>query len=203
MNSDVIIINFIVFILFGAVLLPGMQTIWNKNAIHEDALNKSDSFMLRGMAALFIIFSHYVTYVGEFLETGLGLARIYVWFGGLGVCIFFFVSGYGLEITYKDAPVTVDFLKKRFFNIIPTYVVVRCIFGLIEKKYINGFGYFTGYIVGIHEPLWFVTEILIIYLIYYFSKKICPLRCSVAIMALCLSIMSVIMCGGGVRTALV
>lgn len=193
MNSNMLIINFIVFILFGAVLFPGMQIIWNKNIIYEDAVSKSDSFMLRGIAALFIIFSHYITYVGESTGTGLGPAKIYVWFGGLGVCIFFFVSGYGIERSYKASPVTIDFLKKRLFNIVPSYIFIRILFGLIEKKYSNGIGYFAGYLLGIYEPLWFVTEILIIYLLYYLSKKISPSRYYLAITAICLAIMSVIM----------
>lgn len=73
-----LIINFIVFILFGAVLFPGMRIIWNKNTIYEDVVSKSDSFMLRGIAALFNIFSHYITYVSGSTETGLGPAKIYV-----------------------------------------------------------------------------------------------------------------------------
>lgn len=193
MSSDVLIINFIVFILFGAVLFFRMQVIWKKNAVYEDTVSKSDSFMLRGIAALFIIFSHYVTYVGESSDTGLGPARIYIWFGGLGVCIFFFVSGYGIEKSYKDSPVTIAFLKKRLLNIAPSYILIRFLFGLIEKKYNNGIGYFTGYLLGVYEPLWFVTEILLIYLLYYLSKKISPSRFYIAATALCLALMSAIM----------
>lgn len=64
-------------------------------------LEKEDSNFIRGVAACFVILAHLMDIL---IEEGMGgdsLLRIFDVTGGMGVLLFFFVSGYGIFKEYS------------------------------------------------------------------------------------------------------
>lgn len=162
-------INIIVFLFLPYIILQKCTYLkygWNENLLTPD-----DSAIVRGIAAIFVVFSHFLTLQGKQVYN-LGPAILFRWTGGLGVCIFFFISGYGLWTKYQDNIITCHFLWKRFKNIIPTVLVLRFIFAFLLKTYQKGYKYFLLYTLNIEAPLWFITEIIIIYILYYIAAKV-------------------------------
>lgn len=135
----------------------------------DDVLNKEDSDSLKGIAALFIVFAHFYNFLLEF--TGVGLGKLWLNMGGIGVCIFFFLSGYGLNRSMSvERP---GFVSKRLKSVFVPFLIIRIICFFINYSIgSKGLFFFLGYILGIYEPLWFITVILLIYLGYYVVYKV-------------------------------
>ena len=74
-------------------------------------------------------------------------------------------------------------------GILPTYWIIRLISAILLLKYKEGFLFFLLYVLGIKEQAWFITEILIVYLLFFISFKI-SCRFQITVMSVLLLIMS-------------
>lgn len=126
-------------------------------------LTKEQSLVLRGIAILMVIVSHYAEWYTDILSNEalrFGLTRL----GVYGVNIFFLVSGYGLVKSVTRNRIGGRFLWNRLKN---TYLPYLLIAGVIEL-YAGGiqsgkawYKYLTGY------DYWFIRNILIFYLAFF------------------------------------
>ena len=154
-------------------------------------LTKDDSAAMRGIAAMFVVLAHYLYYLKEQGLNRLGPAQLMEWCGGLGVCVFFFASGYGLWMSYRNKDIDRTYLYNRFKNLVPAVIILRLIFGLTSGISNNGALYFLLYIINLKEPLWFVSEIILVYIIFYIAMKISKKHC-IKLVSFMLVIMSII-----------
>ncbi len=76
--------------------------------------------LLRGLAALNVVFFHYTAKFGE--EFGHRYPVKYDWsYGSYGVQLFFVISGFVIFLTLQNVKTTKEFLYKRFTRLYPTY----------------------------------------------------------------------------------
>lgn len=162
------IINFVLYLVFPLVVIHKVSL--NRTAFNEDVLSKNDSLVLRGIVACGIMFSHYVAYL-EDMGYAVGLAKLYEPVGGIGVCIFFFLSGYGLSASTQGKPAQLSFLWKRIEKIYLPFVAMRLIFSFFVLERPSPFLYRIGYVFGIFESFWFVNIILLLYFAFFFCWK--------------------------------
>lgn len=165
------LIYILIFIVFPCAFFYKSH-IRKEEYILKEVLNKNDTSVLRGFAAIAIMFAHYVVHSMDETDSFGGPIAVMKWAGGLGVCIFFFCSGYGLFLSIDDKKIERGFLWKRFKRILPTYWILRLIFAILLKKIGNSVLYFVLYVLGIREQAWFVTEILLVYILFYISARI-------------------------------
>ena len=126
-------------------------------------LTKEQSLVLRGIAIVMVILSHYAEWYAEILSNETfryALTRL----GVYGVNIFFLVSGYGLVKSVSRKRIGWSFLWNRVKN---TYLPYLLIAGLIEL-YAGGihtaegwFKYLTGH------DYWFIQNILLFYILFF------------------------------------
>lgn len=125
---------------------------------------KNESDLLKGIAILCVLICHF----------GLSLnIRYFGFIGAVGVTIFLFLSGYGLNETYKINKQMDDFWKKRFIGIFPAYLITEIVafgFGLKSGDYIELIEDIT-LINSTHPYNWFLYEIVASYLVYYLLRK--------------------------------
>ena len=92
-----VVLSCIFFLSIGLVAAQGLLRSGKTMAVTPAFLPKSRTEMIKGMAAIAIVFSHIATYSKGAAPSG--LLRYYNLFcaslGGIGVNLFFFVSGYG------------------------------------------------------------------------------------------------------------
>lgn len=169
---DSLIINIFIVLLFTIILFYKAR--FRFASLDITLINRGDTDVIRGIAALLVMFSHYDTYVlkGNYLSS-LGPAAIFLWTGGLGVCVFFFLSGYGLWLSYSQKTLDYHFLTSRFLKIVPSFVILRFLTGL-PMFYQDGRDviYILLYCLNIVDTSWFITEILIVYALFYLALKI-------------------------------
>lgn len=83
---------------------------------------------LRGIAALLIVFYHYLTWQKGVGFVGYGSSNFFGIFGVYGVSIFYVLSGMTLSLIYHQRILgrrsVLDFFTKRFFRIFPLLWVV-------------------------------------------------------------------------------
>lgn len=142
---------------------------------------------LKGFAILTIVFSH----IGYFLSTDTRFLFPLTILAGLGVNLFFFLSGFGLTSSWIRNKLSVlDFYQKRLSKIfIPLWLFLGIFFVLdqfiLGKSYTQEFiihsflGYYpTANLFGdINSPLWYLTPLTFYYLLFplVMKDKIAPL----------------------------
>lgn len=126
---------------------------------------------LKGILVLVVISSHLIKY----LECGLLLKELEN-YGALAVSTFFFISGYGLfKSIQTKANYLNNFIKHRFYKLLPPIVIVTCIFIFLnitlEHLYsIHIYNFYTGKTLTPYS--WYIYVTIIYYIIFYFTFKL-------------------------------
>ena len=117
---------------FPLVLIFGIDWKTVRTGIFRtDVMRYEDTENLRGIAALFVIFAHY-TLKMKHMGYSLGICKPFTWLGGMGVCIFFFLSGYGMSCSAKKNGMTLKSDPQDSDDHLPI-LAVRAVFMLIEQ----------------------------------------------------------------------
>lgn len=136
-------------------------------------IQKGDTNFLRGAAACCVLISHHCTWLKELQNMNAPFYIFVSQLGGIGVLIFFFVSGYGINESCIGKRPGFAFMWKRAKGVYLPYLLIKASF-------------FTAFLIG-GEPQkmgtdrllsvlsaeedWFIHVILIQYLIYFFLKR--------------------------------
>lgn len=155
----------------------------NEVIFHNGKLSfsKSWTFGLKGIMALLIIMHHVATHVNEWYGSEFfWQCRVLRDFGPWGemiVGVFFFVSGYGMMISFltKKNEYIKIFIKKRFLKLLPPFLFL----GLLNQVLLSIrtgdwdiWGRFVDFVLwGKFFFLWFVTMLIWFYLAFYLSFK--------------------------------
>ncbi len=128
---------------------------------------------IKGIAAIFIMLGHYVMdypwYITMFFS------------GHLWVAVFFFFSGYGLKYSYQNKHNYLNnFILKKAKQIYLPFFIAESVYAvslaLISKSIsISNIYNLLLSCLGLrlsNGSLWYVVEILVIYFVFYLSKKL-------------------------------
>ena len=159
-------IYLICFILFPLCVMVQAKKITRTSVM----LEKQDTEVIKGIATCFVILAHLI----QPLKTISGYSKFLnlysIAVGGVGVLLFFFVSGYGLFKSYRDKEFDTLFLKKRFLNVYFPCVFIQMIFCLVNSYMQQSFN-IVEMILDILFGAWFIDVIMIQYFIFFISWK--------------------------------
>lgn len=133
----------------------------------EVLLTLDDSDLLKGIAACFVILSHavYAAQSGGLLQAG--VFGLLTQLGGIGVLIFFFLSGYGIYKGYGGQSPGTGFLKKRILNMAVPVICIKSFLYFIVA--ISGRRFDLQEILESFQSEWFIAVIMIEYVLFYLS----------------------------------
>lgn len=165
---DVIPVLLLLLCLYKASFVKPVKAMIDKEYL---SLNKCNS--LRGISAITIVLHH----VAINLKVG-GIFHLFTKVGFFVVCIFFFLSGYGLQKSniVKD-DYRKNFLRKRIPQVLIPYIVVNFFFlgmyTILGSKYSFG-DIVTGIASGttIVPYSWYIICILLFYIAYWLLMTI-------------------------------
>ena len=119
---------------------------------------------MQGVSAFLIMLMHFVMQID-------GYPRFFNIFGSVAVAVFLFISGYGINESYKIHGIR-GFWRKRFIRvIIPCWLVF--LFQLPFQEHFEAINLLQN-LTFINSNLWFVDYILRWYLVYWACQTICP-----------------------------
>lgn len=127
-------------------------------------LSRDNTLWMQGVSALPIMLMHFVMQID-------GYPRILNILGSIGVAVFLFVSGYGLNESYKAHGIK-GFWRKRLVRVIlPCWAVY-----LLQLPYREHFdaGALLHNLTFTGSDLWFVDCILRWYLVYWIARSFIP-----------------------------
>ncbi len=158
-----------------SIIRIGGTSMKDKSVRHE-FLSKNVSTAIKGIAALMVLFHHF--YQRTYFISQPYIGKLFEILGYLAVSLFFFLSGYGLCLSYKNKKESYidQFPKKRLLPFYSTYLLFVLI-TLIEKimigqpiaisLLIRSF-FFYGTIVAYG---WYFQTILLFYILFYLIFK--------------------------------
>ena len=95
-----------------------------QNNLKDDFRYKNNFDLLRFLAAVLVIFGHSFHLLHRYTEEPLTMATGSLYFGNIGVYIFFVVSGYLVLSSWERNPNFKNFFKNRILRIVPALVIV-------------------------------------------------------------------------------
>lgn len=195
--SDPLLQTILFCIVFAVLLL-----VTTRKRKDEVFFSKNVTNQLKGFAILAIVFSH----IGYFIFADNRFLFPLSVLGGVGVNLFFFLSGFGLIVSQLKFPLSpLSFYKKRLFKLfIPLWIVIG-IFFLMDffwlgrtypvSQIINSFlGFYPkggSLFQNFNSPLWYFSAILFYYLIFplTFIKKM-PLLAPILVLLISLFVLN-------------
>ena len=178
--DNINILNFSLLSLFPLALLFILFykcKILKKNEFNDECLGIEDSRALQVFAALGVLLHHLTGAATNYGKIYKGPVTFMSYMGILFTSIFFFFSGFGLIRSYilKDNYLD-SFIKKKINSILIPFIFTNLIYvliGLAEGRITDSLSFFTSIfgITLINTNAWFIVEIFILYLSFYFSFK--------------------------------
>lgn len=160
-------IYLVCYVLFPALILPFCRM---KKSVPEVLLNKDETNVVKGISAIFIVLAHMVIDIEDNLQQSFILLKPITVLGGMGVLLFFFLSGYGIYKGYAEKKITISFLWKRIKSIFIPYVFLKFILLIVNVV----LGYKEWNIDALKFLVtgeWFIEVIMIQYVLFYVAKK--------------------------------
>ena len=134
-------------------------------------LDKEKAVVIKGIAATFVMLGHILNEADWYIQI--------FFLGALWVGVFFFYSGYGLQYSFekKDNYLS-GFVKNKVVSVFIPFIFAEMLYYLIvcgvENKHFS-IGEIILCSLGIklsNPVLWYVVEILFIYLLFYIVKRL-------------------------------
>ena len=173
MNTEHFVLCIFPLVLFVIMLIQVKFAA--KSTFHEDFLSLQNTKILQGIAAVCIVFHHLSQYITEYGAVWKGPITLFSSMGIFFTTIFFFCSGYGLVTSYNKKPDYLkSFFKKRMPSVLIPFMMSNIIYLIFVGLYfrnvnsvLEGIANFFG-LVLINTNTWFLVEIIILYLAFYF-----------------------------------
>lgn len=164
------------YVAICVLLLPCIMFKMKHGSESDRLFERLDTTAIRGVSAVFVVVAHYSIWFNELSDRRINsivmipLEQL----GGIGVLLFFFVSGYGINEAYGSKTDMRAFLGKRFWGVYFPYVLMKVITNLmliiggVESDPSN---LLLSYVKILLVPDWFIFVIILQYISYYCSRK--------------------------------
>ena len=167
----------------------------------EVIFTRKDSALIKGIAALFIMTAHYTIWMQSYFQIRDFLPiKLLKQLGGIGVLLFFFLSGYGIFFSSYGKRANFAWLIKKIGNVYFPYVFMKLILEIINIS-VLGWDRFSMVnslkeITGVNLSDWFVVVIILQYILFYLAWKISDKRKISITFILSVVLMSFFICFG-------
>lgn len=160
--------NILILIIFPFLILYNSKPIFKRNVFNETIITIDESNICKGIAALMIVFAHYINYCNN-IGIDVAILKPIIRIGTMGVGVFFFLSGYGLTKSSRQK-FDITFILRRFNNAWLPFFIMRIFWILLFPVPYKGVTFFA-FCVGIIKPSWFICIILVLYFGYWIAGK--------------------------------
>lgn len=151
----------ICYILFPVVVLAKI-----KKVSGTVLLDKDDIDVIKGIATCFVMIAHMINEL-KISEVKISFfLDILTVIGGMGVLLFFFVSGYGIYKGYSDRKPTWKFWKRRLIKMYIPCIIIQFLFAIIDAWQLQDIEVET-ILLRSFLGAWFIDVILIEYMIFF------------------------------------
>ncbi len=152
-------------IIFTLILVIAYISLYFVKAKSDDSfLGRGHTDILKGYAIFCVLFGHVTSYSGiEGLE----------FLSGVSVTLFIMLSGYGVYFSYMKKGLK-GFWKNRLLRIFLPYFIAESIYLLVSGRKVGVLDLVLDYLLikPIHQFGWYLTYIVVCYLIFYVTRKI-------------------------------
>lgn len=164
-------------IFFGFSIVSIIYKLKVRTQEKNAALTKMDSLAVRGIAALSVMLSHYALWMESYFYMELPVVfSLLKQLGGIGVLLFFFLSGYGIYLSSDGKTNNLMWLIKRVGKVWFPYLSMKLVIEIIKYCVIgwNQFllGDFCREITGFDFSDWFIWVIILQYVIFWIAGRI-------------------------------
>lgn len=162
----------VTILFFGLLLIASLPGLKFNTGNKVQLLDKNDTNFIRGISALFVLVAHYAIQVQANTNGINSIAyALLSQLGGIGVLLFFFVSGYGINESYSDKKIDKTYLIKRFKGVYLPYIFTKYILLIISLFFDMSLFTVRDVFSILLVPDWFIFVIILQYISYYLARK--------------------------------
>ncbi len=162
-------LTFILSEIFYALCQRATEKIWKRrNTEAMGKISKETSGLIRAVAMLMVVTAHFSQWYTKAADAGV-VVGLLTKLGRYGVAMFFAISGYGLVSSALNG-LDRSYFKKRLANVYLPYLVLSFLIRLFTADKWS-FRELCLWLGGCDA--WFVSVILVFYIIFYFCWKYC------------------------------
>jgi len=131
-------------------------------------LNKDESNYLKGVAALMVFLAHSQSFLALNDQSDF-LLKPFSALGGVGVLLFFFLSGYGIYKGYSEKNPSIKFWKNRILRVLIPALIISISFSLVIELINDDKLKFSRLIIDSLSTQWYVDVVMIEYLVFFIT----------------------------------
>ena len=131
----------------------------------EHILARQNTQWMQGVSAIMIMLMHFVMQTAHY-------PRFLNILGSLGVAVFLFVSGFGINESYRDKGLDGFWRKRITREILPCWIVF--LFALPFEEGVFDISRLLRNLLFTDSDLWFVDYIIRWYIVYWIGRKFMP-----------------------------
>lgn len=162
----------VTILFFGLLLIASLPGLKFNTGNKVQLLDKNDTNFIRGISALFVLVAHYAIWVQANTNGINSIAyALLSQLGGIGVLLFFFVSGYGINESYSNKKIDKTYLIKRFKGVYLPYIFTKYILLIISLFFDMSLFTVRNVFSILLVPDWFIFVIILQYISYYLARK--------------------------------
>lgn len=164
---------YVVYVLYALISLIAVYKIGRQTSSKTDLISIPESNYIKGLATIGVLLAHLYFFIKDHGIQGTKILFPFSFLGGMGVLLFFFVSGYGLFVGYANKKANITFWKKRLFNMYIPSMVIELIYAVLISAVLGDFN--IGFIIKTtFIGAWFVDVIMLEYVIFFVGLLISP-----------------------------
>ena len=134
-------------------------------------VKKETSTILRGVAILIVIASHYTEWMGPENAVHPALAHAISTWGPFGVDAFMLLSGYGLYKSADKNGISLDFVWRRLAACYIPYLIVATTLAIITHEFQpTNLQWVCAYVTA--QDYWFISVLMVMYISFMLSFRI-------------------------------
>ncbi len=165
-QGNIFFLSIIIFFCLSFIVTFLWKVKTKKTFTEENSFSKDESTALKGMAALMIFLAHTQNFMADNGYNSIVLKPFSV-FGGMGVLVFFFLSGYGIGKGYIQKDPSIRYWKNRILKVLVPACIIS---GLFQASILfilkESPKYFIRDMLG---GQWYIDEIMLCYLCFFIS----------------------------------
>ena len=161
-----------IYLIYAGAVVLFAAGIRSRKLEKRELFDKTESNYIKGVAAMMVLLAHAQNYL-ETNSVKASALKPFAVFGGVGVLLFFLLSGYGIFKGYANKQPTIRYWKNRLINVAIPAICISVLSATVLSYCSGKTMTFSVLAKDVLMNQWYVNVMLVEYLVFYVCWSLC------------------------------